>query len=1597
MIDNGYSTEDLASNSEALEFIAETKKEQKAMEKKIASAIKGELKVQWNLTVAANIISADVQYGDLDAIAAVDGVKQVIVETKYEPYSPVVSDDPDMVISTQEMTGAQAAWAEGQTGAGGRIAIIDTGLDIDHQSFNEDAYLYALEEDAKEAGYRNTARYISSLDLLDTEEIESVLELLNCYANTDGELTAEDLYISAKIPFGFNYVDNNLNVRHIYDSQGEHGSHVAGIAAANRYLETEDGEFVDALSTVYCAGNAPDAQVMVMKVFGQDGGAYDSDYMAAIEDAILLGADSVNLSLGSTAAGFTYSTSYQEIMDKLTETDTVVVISAGNAGQWAENTYNGVLYEDDVNYNTAGSPGSYTNALTVASVNNYGSVGLGFGVAGTDYSYTESAVYGNTELAGLAGDEDSAVYEYVFIDGIGAEEDYEGIDVTGKIVFVSRGTTSFYQKANIAVEKGAIATIVYNNVSGAIGLNLTGYEYTAPCVSILLSDAVAICAASEAQETEDGVVYYTGEITIYGTIQPIVSTAENYTMSSFSSFGVPGDLSLKPEITAPGGSIWSVNGTNNAGGGTDQYELMSGTSMAAPQVTGMITVLKRYLETAVGKKLPDISNRALAQSLLMSTATPLVDEDGNLYPVFQQGAGLANVDDAINAASYIIMGDSATASASDGKVKAELGDDPDKTGVYTFDFTITNMTWQKHSYTLNEAIFTQLVSDGVLWESTDLLDADVTYYVNGTNVSEEPVNPYEAEVAEAQAAYDEAVSAYNEAVDAVAAAREAANTANAALVSASAELAAARARLQAVEACSRVVKNVMRFTPWRCSTASQDEVNAAKAEVTAAEKAYNEAYDAVCTMNRNVRTALNDETMAYYECRRAEAALRSAKCRMNSWRAPYEVDTVTLDRFASAEVTVVITLTDEQKAALDENYVNGAYVEGYICLDSKDDTSSHSIPVLAYYGNWSDASMFDKGSYVEYAYGYENRAPYLYSENSIYGNTFSVTFADDGKEYYFGGNLFASENTYSPLRNALNNENGDYIANVYYTLIRNAAARAVIISDYETGEIYAGAVLGSQYAAYYNSNSSSWANTNNKIGLNWAGTDAEGNALSEGTTVILSLIAVTEYNMTEDGDIDFASLGNGAYFSTMLTIDNTAPEIQLVTSYSDYFGTESEDGTDGLIVKAVDNEYIAAIELYADDGEELIGRASVGRNGIYTILANNLDPDIYLIRVTDYAGNSSTYRIFLNVEPTTEVESITLSDDALTLVKNNTASLTAKVNPNTLYDRSVIWTSSDETVATVDADGTVTAVGVGECTITAAAVADTTYTAVCDVTVIEINVDLNGVVWDENGEVWFAEINTTSLPDYTVLTSVSTDYAINGLAYGADGTLYASTIDTSDGYSSLYTVDTDTYELTYVGDSSIFYADMAEAPHLTGLIGVYGSYVVLIDPTTGEYAGAFNYASGQTLVGITYIGSMLNTYYGEYLDMYYILDADGNAYMEAFICLNGKYYYFNGSSAALIENTGITCDTAYFQSIYYNGEYTFVSSFNKKTNNVALYAVDLDYTGEVFFLGYFEDGVWPVAALSEFSVSDTDEEDEDGTDGFASALVTAEAVTDIEK
>ena len=91
-------------------------------------------------------------------------------------------------------------------------------------------------------------------------------------------------------------------------------------------------------------------------------------------------------------------------------------------------------------------------------------------------------------------------------------------------------------------------------------------------------------------------------------------------------------------------------------------------------------------------------------------------------------------------------------------------------------------------------------------------------------------------------------------------------------------------------------------------------------------------------------------------------------------------------------------------------------------------------------------------------------------------------------------------------------------------------------------------------------------------------------------------------------------------------------------------------------------------------------------------------------------GKEATCKVTVKVP----VESITLDKTSLTLKEGATAVLVATVKPDDATDKTVTWSSSDETIATVDNNGKVTGIKEGEATVTAKA---GDKTATCKVTV----------------------------------------------------------------------------------------------------------------------------------------------------------------------------------------------------------------------------------------------------------------------------------------
>ena len=1486
-IDAGYSTMGIGTNTGAKAYRAGLLSQQQALAAKISKeALGGQpLDVVWNITLAGNMISANVPYAKLERIKRIEGVKDVIIENQYEAAEPVQSDDPNMAVATG-MTGTTLIFSD-YTGAGQTVAIVDTGIDKDHQSFDSEAYDYAI------------STLDEPVDTVDKRDVAAVLDELNASQRMRGNLKAADVYVNSKIPFGFNYVDSDLDIIHVNDTQGEHGSHVSGIAAANRYVKNADGEFVKALDSVKTQGQAPDAQIFTMKVFGKGGGAYDSDYFAAIEDAIVLGADSVNLSLGSANAGMPYNTTYADILNKMTESDTVVVMSAGNNSYWAENSTYGYLYGEDVNYATGGSPGSFTNVFTVASIDNDGSTGTPLKVDGTGIFYSEGSSAVNAPMASIGGE-----YSYIAIDGFGTDEEMAALAevLDGKIAVVSRGSTSFFQKANAAVENGAVATIIYNNQPGTINMNLTGYLYTEPAVSITAADGAFLKEKGEKKTTEAGAEYYEGTMTVASDVEVSEFNSEYLTMSDFSSWGSTGNLDLKPEITAPGGNIYSVFGTNKTAagaiaGGTDMYELMSGTSMAAPQISGLTALAHQYIEENDLVAKTGLTERQLTVSLLMSTAKPVIEEDAmSYYPVIKQGAGLANIAALTQAKSFITMKGTAVNGEAvereeylqgyaDGKVKAMFGEDAERTGKYSVTFEVTNFSDAPIAYDFGADFFTQdmWTESGMSFRDTwtTPLDAVVTYTVDG----------------------------------------------------------------EALEAAGDV--DGYDFD-------DNGTVN---------------AYDAVALLQYVVGTR---EAIAYEE--NADLDADGTITTYDAYLALDQLSASTTE--AEPGQTITVTADIDLNGSLDElgsEEVNGNYVEGYLFV--KESTTEegvegveHSIPVLGFFGNWSDAASNDVGNRLEYQYELEERPPYMYAstalgEKSLTNESFIIRYAGDSNAYYMGGNPMLNDETYHPERNAINAK--DTVASLNYTLIRNASGAKFVVED-EDGEVIDEKTFGSSYATYYYPSGAEWRSTTASANLGWQAKNIE-----EGTALTLKYFTAPEYYSDPYGNIDWEGVSEKNAMTLPVVVDNTAPEFVGDEAVALIYDYKTQKFTD-LVVTIQDNEYIAAVGLF-DEDDNLLGAygakedAAKGETNVYDFPVDDETPAHIYVAVYDYAANETIYKVNLNgAEEFANDVTVELDTDEVNVLLNSTAKVTASVSPWGIDD-SVKWSIEDETIATVDEDGVITGLKEGTTTVTATAVADPEASASAAVIVKTFDIPLNGIVWDENGEVWFSGFNTNNLPNYDKLSG-SMRLALASAAYDENGTMYAASFDSDTWATTLYTIDESTYTATAVGpESEIGYMDICKAPSLGSdkMLAAYGTYVLIINKTTGQYEGVFDMASftgGNYIVGIAYEEQYAHPTYGN-TDWVFFIDEAGTVYNTGFLPYNGSFSRFNVSAVGTIADP---VDLPYFQSLYYDGTNLFYSRFNEADNKVELVMVeDLYNIGNIWSVGYFADGVWPVGGLYE--------------------------------
>ena len=114
-------------------------------------------------------------------------------------------------------------------------------------------------------------------------------------------------------------------------------------------------------------GVAPDAQLLYMKVFDQYNSSGEDAILAALEDAVVLGADCVNMSLGLAGGFSSYAhETMQRVYENLRAADVTLCCSAGNDGPYSTLGWPTPIEMPDCG--TVGSPSTYPAALSVANM-----------------------------------------------------------------------------------------------------------------------------------------------------------------------------------------------------------------------------------------------------------------------------------------------------------------------------------------------------------------------------------------------------------------------------------------------------------------------------------------------------------------------------------------------------------------------------------------------------------------------------------------------------------------------------------------------------------------------------------------------------------------------------------------------------------------------------------------------------------------------------------------------------------------------------------------------------------------------------------------------------------------------------------------------------------------------------------------------------------------------------------------------------------------------------------------------------------------------------------------------------------------------------
>lgn len=551
------------------------------------------IKVKHRYFEGFNGFSVETEFQNLKNIKSTPGVTHVHVARTFE----------ETMATSKELVQAQKVWEQyGYKGEGLVVGVVDSGIDYTHKDMN-------LSDAAK-------AKEKWTQDKMNQKMAET---------------NVNEIWYSDKVPTGYDWADNDTNV--IPGSTGSpHGTHVSGTIGANGN-ETKGG----------VTGIAPGVQLLAEKVFSdKGGGASEDDIIAGIEHAITMGADVINMSLG-VDAGYVDEDfdPIQKAIRQATEQGTLVVVAAGNTAYSTKNniTMSSIRpFAENPDIGTVGAPGVSPFALSVASYEN------------TKYHVNTLAAPDGFSLPFRNQTQFPASYNFKLSKALSPDVNYDMVYVGegSKTTDYPKGKTNFIAVVKLLNPYSTVSTIQFTAKSaGAKAIIMippaAWTDYTSLPVTPTATPAASTSkAVGEALLNKMSALPSGQYLSMKLSNDTYVDNPLKDTMSYFSSIGSPSTLDFKPEISAPGGNIYSTVPGND-------YEMMSGTSMATPHVAGGSALL---LQALYQKGLTHSEDTVLkAKVALMNTANVVMDPRTNgavPYSPRVQGSGLMKIQNAIN-------------------------------------------------------------------------------------------------------------------------------------------------------------------------------------------------------------------------------------------------------------------------------------------------------------------------------------------------------------------------------------------------------------------------------------------------------------------------------------------------------------------------------------------------------------------------------------------------------------------------------------------------------------------------------------------------------------------------------------------------------------------------------------------------------------------------------------------------------------------------------------------------------------------------------------------------------------------------------------